>query len=30
MFLVLHQILAHNWPDTGVVPGPERVLTWVR
>lgn len=20
----------HNWPDTGLMPGPERVLTWVR
>lgn len=19
---------SHNWPDTGLVPGPERVLTW--
>ena len=28
IFLVLHQILAHNWPDTGMLPGPERVLTW--
>jgi len=22
--------LVDNWPDTGVVPGPEKVLTWVR
>jgi hypothetical protein len=26
--LVLLQILPDNWPDTGVLPGPERVLTW--
>jgi hypothetical protein len=21
-------VVSHNWPDTGLVPGPERVLTW--
>jgi hypothetical protein len=24
----LRRSCRHNWPDTGLMPGPERVLTW--
>jgi len=28
--LVLQSALPDNWPDTGVLPEPERVPTWAR
>jgi hypothetical protein len=28
--LVLQPVLPDNWPDTGALPGPERVPTWAR